>query len=162
MILKPDLNLECVSAINPEELKAKGVRAIVFDLDSTVMASKSGAFEPWVLEFFDSLSREPYNFTVAILSNNKNMEYIQKAQQQCKVDVIGHANKPSPKSLLKYLEEKNIQPENAVMVGDRPLTDILAGQLAGTKTILVDSITRETEPKLTRFVRFLERLTIRK
>ena len=48
------------------------------------------------------------------------------------------------------------------MIGDRPLTDILAGQIAGTKTILVDSITRTTEPKLTRFVRFLERLTIRR
>ena len=60
------------------------------------------------------------------------------------------------------LASKNIEPKNAIMVGDRPLTDILAGKLAGAKTILVDSITRETEPKLTRVVRFLERLTIRK
>ena len=123
------------------------------------MASKSGLFEPWVLEMFDKLSE---NFTVAILSNNKKVEYIEKAKVQCNIDVIGHANKPSPKILLNYLTSKNIEPQNAVMVGDRPLTDILAGKLAGTKTILVDSITRETEPKLTRFVRFLERLTIRK
>lgn len=159
MFLKPDFNLLSVKDIDPNLLYQQGVRAILFDLDSTVMASKSGFFEPWVLDMFDKLSE---NFTVAILSNNKKVEYIEKAKAQCNIDVIGHANKPSPKILLNYLTSKNIEPQNALMVGDRPLTDILAGKLAGTKTILVDSITRETEPKLTRFVRFLERLTIRK
>lgn len=159
MLLKPDYNLLSVKDIKIEELEQKEIKAILFDLDSTVMASKSGTFEPWVLEMFDKLSEK---FCVAILSNNKRLEYIEKAKSQCRIDVIGHANKPNPKSLLEYLKSKNIEPKNAIMVGDRPLTDILAGQLAGTQTILVDSITRETEPKLTRFVRFLERLTIRK
>ena len=159
MILKPDFNLISVKDIDVDLLYQQGVRAILFDLDSTVMASKSGFFEPWVLEMFDKLSEK---FTVAILSNNKKVEYIEKARTQCSIDVVGHANKPSPKTLLNYLASKNIEPKSTVMVGDRPLTDILAGKLAGTKTILVDSITRETEPKLTRFVRFLERLTIRK
>lgn len=159
MILKPDFNLVSVKDIDADLLATKGVQAIIFDLDSTVMASKSGVFEPWILEMFDYLSGK---FCVAILSNNKRAEYIEKARSQCKIDIIGHANKPNPKTLLTYLKEKNISPKNAIMVGDRPLTDILAGQLAGTKTILVDSITKTTEPKLTRFVRFLERLTIRK
>ena len=159
MILKPDFNLISVKDIDVDLLYQQGVRAILFDLDSTVMASKSGVFESWVLEMFDKFSEK---FTVAILSNNKKVEYIEKARTQCSIDVVGHANKPSPKTLLNYLASKNIEPKSTVMVGDRPLTDILAGKLAGTKTILVDSITRETEPKLTRFVRFLERLTIRK
>lgn len=158
MLLKPDYNLLSVEDINTNELLSQGIKAIIFDLDSTVMASKSGVFEPKILEFFDQLSQ---NFCVAILSNNKDKAYISKAQSQCKIDVLGHANKPNPKSLLEYLKTKNIAPQNAVMVGDRPLTDILAGRIAGTKTILVDSITRKSEPKLTRFVRFLERLTIR-
>ena len=159
MILKPDYNLISLDEISVDELIKQGVKAVIFDLDSTVMASKSGTFEQNVLKFFDELSQ---NFCVAILSNNKNKNYIAKAQSQCKIDVIGHANKPNPKTLLQYLSSKNIEPQHAVMVGDRPLTDILAGCLAGTKTILVDSITRTTEPKLTRLVRFLERLTIRR
>ena len=56
----------------------------------------------------------------------------------------------------------DISAENAVMVGDRPLTDILAGQFAKTKTIMVDSITRTTEAPIVRFARFLERLTVKK
>ena len=42
------------------------------------------------------------------------------------------------------------------MVGDRPLTDILAGKLAGCKTILVGSINPD-ENLATKIVRALER-----
>ena len=158
MLLKPDYDLASVNDIDVDELNKLGIKAVLFDLDSTVMASKSGKFENWVLDMFDELSK---NFCVAIISNNKRMAYIEKAQQQCKIEVIGCANKPNPKVMLDYLQSKGIEPQNAIMVGDRPLTDILAGKLAGTKTVLVDSITRTTESKLTRIVRFLERLTIR-
>ncbi len=44
------------------------------------------------------------------------------------------------------------------MVGDRPLTDILAGKRANMVTILVDSISRDKEGILTRFVRWLEKI----
>ena len=159
MFLKPDFDILSVRELDVQSLHSMGIKAVLFDMDSTTMASKSGVFEPWVLEMFDELSKQ---FCIAILSNNKNREYIAKAQSQCRIDVIGNANKPNPKVLLDYLKSKNILPEQAVMVGDRPLTDIWAGKLAGTKTVLVDSITKTTEPKLTRFVRFLERLTVRK
>ena len=52
-----------------------------------------------------------------------------------------------------------MSPKNVVVIGDRPLTDILVGKLAGTKTILVGSINPD-ENLPTRAVRFLERLTI--
>ena len=52
-----------------------------------------------------------------------------------------------------------MQPEHVVVIGDRPLTDILVGKLTGTQTILVGSI-NENENLPTKFVRFLERLTI--
>ena len=63
--------------------------------------------------------------------------------------------------MKKYLEDKGIMPSEAVMVGDRPLTDILGGIRLGCITILVDSINAENENKPTRFVRWLERCTIK-
>ena len=54
-----------------------------------------------------------------------------------------------------------MKPEEAVMVGDRPLTDILGGKFLGCKTILVGSI-NPNENLPTKFVRALERSTIKK
>ena len=159
MILKPDYNVESLFDIDFKELKSQGINAVLFDLDSTVMPSKSGEYPQKVIELLHSLKQ---NFVVAIISNNKRKDYIDKVQSQSNFTVIGHANKPSPKIMQEFLKSVNITPEETVMIGDRPLTDILAGKLLGSKTILVDSITKDTENKLTRLVRKLERLTIRK
>ena len=75
--------------------------------------------------------------------------------------VIGHANKPSPDVIKSFLKENAIRPQDAAMIGDRPLTDILVGKLLGATTVLVDSISKDEEPPLTRFVRRVERLSIR-
>ena len=159
MLLKPDYNLENIYKIDLEALKQQGIKCLMFDLDSTVMPSKSGEYPQKVIELLHSLKQ---NFVVAIISNNKRKDYIDKVQSQSNFTVIGHANKPSPKIMQEFLKSVNITPQETVMIGDRPLTDILAGKLLGSKTILVDSITKDTENKLTRFVRKLERLTIRK
>ncbi len=159
MILKPDYNLVSLFDIDFKEMKSKGINAVLFDLDSTVMPSKSGEYPQKVKELLDSLKQ---NFVVAIISNNKNKEYVEKVQSMSDFPVIGHANKPSPKIMREFLKSVNINPSETIVVGDRPLTDILAGQLLGAKTVLVDSITKDTENKLTRFVRKLERLVIRK
>lgn len=159
MILKPDYNIVSLFDIDFKEMKANGINAVLFDLDSTVMPSKSGEYPIKVKELLDSLKQ---NFVVAIISNNKRKDYIEKVQSMSDFPVIGHANKPSPKVMKMFLKSVNITPKETVVVGDRPLTDILAGKLLGAKTVLVDSITKDSENKLTRFVRKMERLVIRK
>ena len=159
MILKPDYNLDSVYDIDFKEIKSLGINAVLFDLDSTVMPSKSGEYPDKVVKMFEELKQ---NFVVAIISNNKNKEYISKVQAMSNFTVIGEANKPSPRVMKEFLKSVNIEPSQTVVVGDRPLTDILAGKLLGAKTILVDSITKDIENKPTRIVRALERLTIKK
>ncbi len=159
MILKPDYNLISLFDIPFDELKKQGVKALLFDLDSTVMPSKSGKFPENVILLLKKLQND---FRIAIISNNKRNEYINKVRSQSFFPVIGNADKPNPKVIQQFLKSINTAPQNAVMIGDRPLTDILAGKLSGTKTILVDSITKDTENIPTRFIRKLERLVIRK
>ncbi len=159
MILKPDYNLDSLFDIDFKELKSQGINAVLFDLDSTVMPSKSGEYPQNVKELLNSLKQ---NFAIAIISNNKRKDYIEKVQAMSDFPVIGNANKPSPKIMQKFLKSINISPNETVVIGDRPLTDVLAGKLLGAKTILVDSITKDTENKQTRFVRKLERLVIKK
>ena len=156
MFLKPDYNLKNVYEINLEELKEQGIKCLMFDLDSTVMVSKSAKFLPETLEWFNTFLDK---FEVAIISNNKNDEYISNANKIAPCKIIGRADKPNPKIMRMYLESVNVKPSEAVMIGDRPLTDILAGKLLGCKTILVGSI-NPAENVPTKLVRALERSTI--
>lgn len=158
MILKPDYNVKNVFEVNFDKLKEQGIKVLIFDLDSTVMKSKAGVFSADILQMFDNLSKD---FMLAIASNNKNIDYINKVRAQVSFPVIGHANKPSPSIIKSFLTENALQPKDAAMIGDRPLTDILVGKLLGSTTVLVDSISKDEEPILTRFVRRVERLSIR-
>lgn len=158
MFLKPDYNLKNIYEIDTENLKMQGIKCLMFDLDSTVMISKSCNFTPETLEWLNSVMN---NFEVAIISNNTKSEYIEAAGKLAPCKVIGNACKPDIQVMKKYLDSVGVEPQCAVMVGDRPLTDILAGKRLGCKTILVGSI-NPNENFVTKLVRALERSVIRK
>lgn len=159
MRIKPDINIDNIYDLNVFNLKAREIEAVFFDLDSTVMKSKSGEFSAKMLKFLEDLRR---HFKIAVISNNHSGEYIAKAQGQVNFPVIGEAKKPDIKILLKVCSDMGVNPANCAFVGDRPLTDILCAKRAGMVSILVDSISRDEEKPIVRFVRWLERLSIKK
>lgn len=158
MFLKPDYNLENIFAIDLEDLKKQGVKALLFDLDSTIMASKSGVYTEKTKNWLENVRKD---FFVAIISNNNNPLYVEKVQKITDFPMLFDAKKPESELGMAFLKEHNIEPCSAVMIGDRPLTDILFGKRLGCKTILVDSITADSEKKIVRFVRKLERCCIK-
>ena len=158
MFIKPDYNLNNVYEIDFNKLKEEGIKCLMFDLDSTLMVSKSGQFSTETLDWFKTFEKD---FETVIISNNKSDKYIENANKIAPCKVIGKANKPSPKIMREYLHSLNLEPNQAAMIGDRPLTDILAGKLLGCKTILVGSINRN-ENLPTKLIRALERSTIKR
>lgn len=159
MFIKPDYNFKSIYDIDLDELQKQGIKAMLFDLDSTLMASKSGIYTDEVYSFIKKVQEK---FFMAVVSNNKNPQYIKKVSEISHFPVLFNACKPKTGIVLQFLEKHNVNPKDCVLVGDRPLTDILCGKRLGCKTILVDSITADKESKLVRFVRALERLSIRK
>lgn len=158
MFIKPDYNVEKLEDIDFGSLKAQGKTILMFDLDSTLMPSRSGEYLPQTKKLLDDLKKD---FTVVVLSNNTKQSYIDKVRSVSDFEVISHAAKPNTKVMLNYLKSLGKTPNDAVIIGDRPLTDVLCGKNACVTTILVDSITKDTEHKIIRFVRWLERLTIK-
>ena len=159
MFIKPDYNLKSIYDINLDDLQKQGVKGMLFDLDSTLMASKSGVYTDEVYSFIKKVEEK---FFMAVVSNNKKSEYIKKVSEITHFPILFRACKPKTGVILKFLAKHNINPKDCVLVGDRPLTDILCGKRLGCKTILVDSITADTEAKIVRFVRWLERLSVKK
>ena len=155
MFIKADYEAKTVYEINYDELKSVGIKTIAFDLDSTVMKSKSGVFSAETLQLFENLKKD---FNLLIISNNSNLEYVNNAQKQIDFPVVAPAKKPCTKVSKEFLLTHGINIKEMVMVGDRPLTDILFGKLLGCKTILVDSISWQEEKPIVRFARVLEKI----
>lgn len=159
MFLKPDYNIENIYAIDLEDLKNQGVSALLFDLDSTLMGSKTGFYTEKTLEWLNNVRKD---FFVGVVSNNNNPVYIEKVMACSDFPVVFSAHKPNTKVTEKFMTEHNLTPETTCFVGDRPLTDIMCGKNLGCRTILVDSITADIEKPIVRFVRWLEKLSVKK
>lgn len=154
MLLKPCFNLKNIYEIDLELLKSQGVKAMFFDLDSTIMVSKSGSYDEKTIQWLEGIKKD---FFVAVLTNNKNPDYIEKVKQASDFEIVPNAKKPSIIAMKELMIKNNFKPKEVVMIGDRPLTDILAGKRLKTRTILVGSINAHNEGIPTRFVRWLER-----
>ncbi len=159
MFLKPDYNLKSLYDIDLNELKSLGVEAMLFDLDSTLMASRAGKYSDEVLGWLEGVRKD---FFVGVVSNNSNQNYMDKVRSVSDFPVLCSAKKPDIARALDFMKEHGLVCEKTVLVGDRPLSDILCGKKLGCRTILVDSITAGSEHWIVRFARKLERLTIRK
>lgn len=158
MFIKPDYNLKSIYDIDLAVLKTAGINALLFDLDSTLMGSKTGFYTEKTLTWLENVKKD---FFVGVVSNNYNPEYMKKVVSVSDFPVVFEAKKPDTKVAAEFMEKHNIKAETTCFVGDRPLTDILCGKNLGCKTILVDSITADTEKLIVRFARKLERLSIR-
>ena len=159
MFITPDYNLKNIYEINLAELKRRGIKMIMFDLDSTIMVSKSGRYLPETVRWLDSVKKD---FKIVVVSNNNCGKYVDKVRAVSDFDVLGSCAKPDTKVILNYIKSSELTPKDCAIVGDRPLTDILCGKNLGCTTILVGSINADNEGIPTQFVRWLERLTIKK
>lgn len=159
MFLKPDYNLKNIYDIDLELLKENGIKSILFDLDSTLMASKSGFYDNKTLEWLNKVQKD---FFIGVVSNNHNPAYIEKVKAVTNFPIVFHAAKPNTKVAKEFMQEHGLIGKTTAFVGDRPLTDTLCGKRLGCVTILVDSITANTEKPIVRFARKLERLAIKK
>lgn len=158
MFIKPDYNLKNIYEIDLEDLKIQGINALLFDLDSTLMGSKTGCYSQETLEWLEKVKKD---FFVGVVSNNGNPEYIKKVTACSDFPIAFEAHKPDTKVAKFFMEKHGLNPQTTCFVGDRPLTDILCGKYLGCKTILVDSITADIEKPIVRFARCLERCCIR-
>lgn len=158
MFIKPDYNLKNIYEINLEELKNQGINALLFDLDSTLMGSKTGYYTAETLSWLEKVKQD---FFVGVVSNNNNPVYIEKVTACSDFPVVFEAHKPDIKVAKSFMDKHNIKAETTCFVGDRPLTDVLCGKNLGCKTILVDSITADIEKPIVRFARKLERCFIK-
>jgi len=155
--LKPTYIVEHVTDINLEDLKNDNIRGLILDLDNTIMPPKSMVFPENIARWLELVKND---FKIAILSNNPHKNYVRNAGELAGCAAYEKAGKPRRAAAIKALKDLDLLPEQVVMVGDRPLTDIWVGQRIGIVTILVDPLMKREEIHFIKFLRKLERFFI--
>jgi len=158
--IKPTYNIDGdVTDIVIETLVADGVKGLIFDLDSTLIESKSARLTDEVSAW---LVKARPHFKMVILSNNKNAAYLERVKAILDMPVIGYAKKPSRRGFRQAMDLLALTPEEVAVIGDRPLTDILGGRRSGARTVLVKILRTINEPSWKTGIRNLERRLIAK
>ena len=100
-------------------------------------------------------SMEAAGIKFAFVSNNSRGR-VEKFCEGMDCCFRAKSGKPLPKHILEALGYMGAEKSNAALLGDQLFTDVLAGKLAGIRTILVDPIKDVMTPPF-RFKRALEK-----
>ncbi|WP_099158575.1 YqeG family HAD IIIA-type phosphatase [Virgibacillus ndiopensis] len=149
----PNEHVKSIFEIHPDNLKLKGIKGIITDLDNTLVAWDVKDATPEIVQWF-KLMKE-HDIKVTIISNN-NQERVKFFSEPLDTPYVFSARKPLSRAFKTAAKEMKLKKTEIVVVGDQLLTDVLGGNFAGFYTILVVPIV-QTDGKMTRINRKIER-----
>lgn len=156
-LIQPDEIRTSVHHVDYGQLRRFGRRALLFDLENTLCLYRDWRFDDrtWAL-LRDLLAQA---FRIAILSNAPLPEDSQFRGELASlgIPVFMRARKPLRGGFLRALEALGAKAEEAAMIGDQLLTDVLGAKRAGLYAILVDPL-GSRESRFTKVNRAIERL----
>jgi HAD superfamily phosphatase (TIGR01668 family) len=149
----PNEHVKSILDIKPEDLKEKGIKGIITDLDNTLVEWDRPNATPHLIKWFDQMKE--HNILVTIVSNN-NEARVKAFSDPLKIPFIFRAKKPLGPAFNKALSQMGLKKDETVVIGDQLLTDVLGGNRSGLHTILVVPVA-QTDGLATKFNRFVER-----
>jgi uncharacterized protein len=156
MVLKhflPDEQVQDIFSIRPEYLKEKGIKAIITDLDNTLVEWDRPNATPKLIQWFKEMQEQ--GILVTIVSNN-NERRVGAFSDPLGVPFIFQARKPMGRAFRRAIKQMGVKKEEAVVIGDQLLTDVLGGNRNGFHTILVVPVA-QSDGFITKFNRRVER-----
>lgn len=135
MVFKPTFWLKNVLAINEEFLKENKVRALVLDMDNTLSMHGNPAAEEGVSEWLDKM--RSLGIKMRVVSNNTNKR-VKPLAEKLGLDFTANGAKPLTFGINRAVKAMGVRKRETLVVGDQIFTDVMAGNLAGIRTVLVE------------------------
>lgn len=152
-ILQPRLFVQSIYDIDLEQLRTRGVRGLILDLDNTLVGWNQPAASIELEHWLADLRRS--DFRICIVSNNLT-DRVDAFSERIGVMAIAKAAKPRRRAFRVAMRRMGTGVPDTAVVGDQIFTDILGGNRLQLYTILVKPM-NEREFWTTRMVRKVER-----
>lgn len=143
-----------VLAIDLDALRSAGVKALLVDIDNTLLPRDTSVFAPEILAWTRSLSSA--GLGAHLISNNWH-GYIFAKAEQVGLPLVAKAMKPFPFGFCAAARALGLRTRDCAVIGDQLLTDVLGGNLVGATTVLVKPLSTTDLPH-TLVLRRLERV----
>lgn len=157
--LEPTVMVEAVWKIHPQRLWQQGYRALILDLDNTIVDWNQEALRPEVLAWAQACRK--LGFSLCICTNARRRPRVARIAARLGACYVITAGKPWPKACRRALNLLRCSPKQAVMIGDQVFTDIWGANWLGVTTILVRPLCGRDFPA-TKITRFFERRVLRR
>ncbi|WP_245618362.1 YqeG family HAD IIIA-type phosphatase [Deinococcus misasensis] len=154
--LKPTLMVRHVTELSPEFLNDWGIKGLILDLDNTLVPYKSNETASEIQEWVQAMHASDVKLYMVSNALHERVDYWVK---KFLFPGVGLAAKPLPKFFRRALRALDLPPEEVAMVGDQLFTDVLGGNLAGMRTVMVTPLSDNALPH-TKVTRKLERLVL--
>ena len=135
-LVRPWRRERTITDVDVDELAASGVRCVLFDRDNTVVPRDTGVAPESVMDWICRV-REA-GIALCMVSNNFHSQQVEASAAELGCAVVHHAMKPAPFAVRRALAIVGVDASEAVLIGDQVFTDVMAGNLAGVRTILVE------------------------
>lgn len=132
---------ESAYSIDYEGLYQKGYRALIYDIDNTLVMHGAPADERSI-KLIEKLKK--IGFKITLLSNNKPGR-VKMFNDSVKVNYICKAGKPKKKGYLKACEIMGESVWNTIYIGDQLFTDVWGAKRCRINCILVKPIDKHEE-----------------
>ncbi len=151
----PDNYVDSAYEIDFEALYEKGFRAVIFDIDNTLVPHGAPADKRSIALVKRLLT---IGYQVMMLSNNKEPR-VKLFCEAVGTDYIYKANKPFAAGYHKAMERMGVDAAHTLFVGDQLFTDVWGAKKAGIRTYLVKPIHPKEEIQIV-VKRFFEKIVL--
>ena len=156
-IFKPDMYQKTIHKINYKELKNRGIKCLIFDLDNTLGLIDNKRCPDETRELLRKLQKD---FLVLICSNNTKRR-LKPYLEDLGVGGVAWSMKPSIKGLIKVKRKYKLKKKEMCLIGDQIVTDILAANRYRITSVLVDPL-GEKDLKITGLNRKVEAFIVKR
>ena len=137
MFFYPTFYTGKVTDISLQILNYLNIKSVILDVDDTLVAHKTSDPNAEIVEWINMLK---FNKLKIILLSNNFKNRVQSFADKLNIPYISLSMKPLTFGLKKAINKLNTTPSEILMIGDQIFTDVLAANISGIKSVLVDPI----------------------
>ena len=142
-----------VFAIDYQKLYDLGYRAVLFDIDNTLVHHGDDSTAQ-----VDALFLQIHQIGLkTMLVSNNGVDRIERFLRCIDSPYIANADKPDPTCCRRAMETLNMTPNETVFIGDQVFTDVWGAKRAGCFAILTKPLHKGNEGRFIAFKRILEK-----